>query len=319
MWRSRLQAHIEHMSGTQNGDLSSFSNSLVALVDEVVNGVVAVKSAAHRVTSGVSLGDDMVAVASHSLRRDERVPVRTADGSEAQATILGRDPGVDLAILKVEDLATRTLPVAEPTALKAGMLAAIVGLTIDAGPTASLGILGAVGPARRNWRGGTLDQFVRLDANVYPSQSGAAVVNAQGQLIGMATPALSRHSTLAVPMSTIERIARELREQGRIRHGYLGVGVQPVALPENLRSDLPQVANTGLILLSVESGSPAEKGGLQLGDILLLMSGQTMTDIDELQAALRGNAVGQNVKAVLLRGGKPIEAELTIVERPRKS
>ena len=307
------------MSNTQNDDLSGFSASLIAVVDEAVSGVVAVKSAAHRVTSGVSLGDNLIAVASHSLRREERVLVRTIDGSEAHATILGRDPGVDLAILKAEGLAARALATADPATLKAGMLTAVVGLTIDAGPSVSLGILGAVGPARRNWRGGTLDQFVRLDANVYPSQSGAAVVNTEGQLIGMATPALSRHSTLAVPMATIERIARELREQGRIRHGYLGVGVQPVALPERLRSNLPEAANTGLMLLSVESDSPAEKAGLQLGDILLLLGGRVMTDIDELQAALRGNAVGQEVKVIVLRAGKRVEVEVTIADHQRKS
>ena len=233
-----LRTHSDYMSSTQSNHLSSFSQALTELVSETASGVVAIKSAAYRVTSGVALGNDLIAVASHSLRREDRVPVITANGGEATGVILGRDPGIDLAILKAEGLNTRTLPKADATTLKTGMLAIVVGFTADVGATTSLGILGAVGPERRIWRGGTLDHFLRLDANVYPSQSGAAVVTAEGQLIGMATPALSRHSTLIVPMSTIERIARELAEQGRIRHGYLGVGVQPVEIPENLRSKM---------------------------------------------------------------------------------
>src|SRR5690349_8751363 len=147
------------MSSTQLSDLGRFSEALAALVSESASGVVAVKSAAYRVTSGVVLHDNLIAVASHSLRREDRVPVHSADGSQTVATILGRDPSIDLAILKAEGLNTKELPAADPAALKPGSLAAVVGLTVDAGVTASLGVLGAVGPGRRNWRGGTLDQF----------------------------------------------------------------------------------------------------------------------------------------------------------------
>jgi S1-C subfamily serine protease len=303
------------MSNGQWSDLSGFSQALSALVDASSGAVVAVKSAAYRVTSGVSLGNNLIAVANHSLRRDGRVPVHAGDGREATATILGRDPGIDLAILKAEGLNAKTLKSADPGSLKPGSLAVVVGFTVDVGATASLGILGATGPARRIWRGGTLDRFFRLDVNVYPSQAGAAVVNAQGELIGMATPALSRHSAVAVPVSTIEHLAQELLEQGRIRHGYLGVGVQPVAVSGQLK----QAQETGLILLNVEPDSPAEKGGLLLGDVLLTLDGKTTTDVDDLHAALRGDVVGRTVKAVVLRGGATIERELAIVERGGRS
>jgi S1-C subfamily serine protease len=299
------------MSNRQAGDLTGFSQTLAALVEEAAHGVVAVKSAAYRVTSGVAIRDNLIAVTSHSLRRDHPVPVQTADGNQAEATILGRDPGIDLAILKVDGLKANPLRTADPASAKVGMLTLVVGLTVDVGVTASLGILGAKGPARRNWRGGTLDEYFRIDVNPYPSQSGAAVVSAEGELIGMATPALSRHSVVAVPVSTIDRIARELLEQGRIRHGYLGIGVQPVAVGGNVKS----TQKTGLILLSVESDSPAGKAGLLLGDVLLTLDGKPVADIDDLQAALRGDVIGKILKASLIRGGEVQDVEITIAER----
>ncbi|HEY7208625.1 MAG TPA: S1C family serine protease [Bryobacteraceae bacterium] len=303
------------MSSAEINELSGFSRALTALVEKAAPGVVTVKSGAYRTSSGIKLRDNLIAIAGHTLRREERVAVQAADGSETQATVLGREAGLDLAVLKAEGLGGSVLEIAEPGSLQTGALALVVGLTSDVGATASLGILGAVGPGRKTWRGGAVDQFLRLDVNLYPSQAGAAVVTAEGELIGMATPALSRHSNMAIPAATIDRIARELREQGRIRRGYLGIGVQPVSLPEGLRSTLPDVKNRGLILLSVEPDSPAEAAGLQLGDILVLFDGRGMSDIDDLHEALRGEAVGKTVSAVLLRGGKPFEAQLAVRER----
>jgi S1-C subfamily serine protease len=311
-------AHTGAMS-TLTTELSGLSQAMMDLVEKTVTGVVAVKSAPYRVVSGVSLRENLIAVADHTLRRQDRVPVQTAAGAEGVATILGRDPGVDLAFLKVENVTLTPLSARDAGSLKAGALAAAVGLTIDVGPSASLGVIGAVGPSRRTWRGGTLDQFIRLDVNIYPSQSGAAVVDSEGALIGLATPGLLRHSALAVPVATLNRVARELLEQGRIRKGYLGVGLQPVLIPASLREKAELTQESGLIVLSVEPDSPAEQAGLQLGDILLALGDTPLADVEELQTALRGDAVGQTVSILLLRGGEKAPARLTISERSRKA
>jgi S1-C subfamily serine protease len=307
------------MSSTLATDLSGISQALVDLVNRSAHGVVAVKAAAYRVVSGVLLRDGLVAVADHALRREDQVPIRESGGKEISATILGRDPSLDLAILKAEGLSNPPLPLANAGDLKPGMLAAVVGLTMDVGPSVSLGILGAVGGSRRTWRGGTLDHFFRLDVNLYPSQSGAAVVTAEGQLIGMATPGLLRHSAVALPLSTIHRVAEELLKEGRIRHGYLGVGLQPVRIPANLRSRVNAAAETGLILLSVEPDSPAERANLQVGDILISLNSKAITDIEDLQTALRGDIVGQTAKVFVLRGGEPLDLAVTITERAREN
>lgn len=300
-------------------ELNGLSEAMVQLVAKTAAGVVALKAAPYRVVSGVSLREDLIAMADHALRRQDRVPVHTADGAQGVATILGRDPGVDVAFLKVEDVKLRPLAPKDPGSLKAGSLAAVVGLTIDAGPSASLGILGAVGSSRRTWRGGTLDHFLRLDVNLYPSQSGAAVVDAEGGLMGMATPGLLRHSAVAVPVATLNRIAEELLQQGRIRQGYLGVGLQSVAIPGSLREKSGTSQESGLIVLSVEPESPADRAGVQLGDILISLDNNPLGDIDELQAALRGDAVGRTVSAILVRGGERVPAQIIISEKSRKT
>lgn len=304
---------------TAGVDLNSFSQALVELVAKTSTGVVAVKSGPYRTTSGVVLGNNLVAVANHALKRENSVPIQTAAGTEGTGTILGREPALDLAILRLDGSPLEPLAVRDSATLKAGDLAAVVGLTTDAGPSASLGILGAVGGARRIWRGGTLDHFLRLDVNLYPSQSGAAVVDASGGLIGMAAPAILRHSALALPFSTLKLVADELLQQGRIRRGYLGVGVQPVPVPLSLRQKVGISDESGLMVLSVENESPADKAGWQLGDILISLSNLPMTDVDELQNLLRGDTVGRRLEAVLIRGGERTEAAVVIQERPGKA
>src|SRR3954447_1197279 len=264
-------------------DLGSLSQALVELVAKAADGIVAIKAAAYRTTSGVSLEGNLIAAASHTVKRDSGIPLQTASGAQSTARVIGREPGLDVAILRADDLPVRPLPYRDPAAIRAGDLLAVVGLTTDAGPSASLGVMGAVGGSRRTWRGGTLDQFLRLDVNLYPSQSGAAVVGADGALLGMATPALSRHSAMAIPVSTLSRVADELVRQGRIRRGYLGVGMQAVPIPVSLREKLGFGYEYGLIVLSVEHESPAEKAGWQLGDILVTLNDTPVLDVDELQ------------------------------------
>lgn len=302
------------MNGSKT-ELSALSHDIAELVQRTAQGVVAVRAAAYRNASGVSISEDLIALADPTLRREGNIPVQAADGTEGTGTLLGRDPSIHVAFLKVAGLALKPLAPRDPNELKAGMLAAVVGLTTDAGPSASLGILGAVSGPRRTWRGGTLDHFIRLDVNTYPSQSGAAVVDSEGGLIGMSVPGLLRFSAVAVPVQTLNRVADELLQQGRIRRGYLGVGLQPVAVPPALREKIGSAQESGLIILSVEPGSAAEQAGIQLGDILITLGEKSLADVDDLQNALRGENVGRHLKLVVLRGGQRVETAVAISER----
>jgi S1-C subfamily serine protease len=237
------------------------------------------------------------------------------DGTQAHGAILGRDPAVDVAILQIAGGKLQAGIPEESSQLRAGALAVVVGRTLDAGLSASAGILGAAGGPRRTWRGGSLTQFLRLDVNLYPSQAGAAVVGATGRLIGMATGAMSRHSALAIPFETLNRVADELLKSGHIRQGYLGVSLQPVPIPAHLRSRASLASETGLMILSVEPDTGAEKAGLQLGDIVIAAGGESIGDTESLQALLRGDAVGAPIKLTLFHAGEVIEREVRVSDR----
>lgn len=299
-------------------NLQELSQAWTGLVERAVGGVVAVKAGAYRSASGVSIREDVIAVTDATLRREQRVPVHGADGSQGAGTLLGRDPRLNLAFLKVEGMHLTPLPESDSTQWKAGMLAPVVGFTADAGASVSQGIVGALGDARRTWRGGLADRFIRLDANVFPSQAGAAVVDCEARLIGMATPGLLQYSTVALPLSTLERVLEELLTRGRIRQGYLGVGLQRVSIQSMRPEQIGTEQHTGLIVLSVESGSPAETSGLQLGDVLLSLDGKALTDIDQLQEALSGENVGREVELVIARGGVKLLQRITVAERENK-
>jgi serine protease Do len=303
------------MSAVPEFDLETYSQVLTKLVEHAGQTVVAVQAAAYRVSSGVVFREDLIAVNSHALRREGNIPIDLPDGTQTQGTILGRDPAVDVAILQIPGGKLRPAVAEEPSQLRAGALAVVVGRTLDAGLSASAGILGAAGGPRRTWRGGSLTQFLRLDVSLYPSQAGAAVVGASGRLIGMATGAMSRHSALAIPFDTLDRVADELLKSGHIRQGYLGVSLQPVPIPPHLRSKTPLAGEMGLMILSVEPGTGAEVAGLQLGDIVIAVGDQSIGETEGLQALLRGDAVSAPIKLTLFHAGEVIEQEVRVSDR----
>jgi S1-C subfamily serine protease len=289
-------------------DLENYSAAVTQLVENAGAFVVAVKSAAYRVSSGVIFRDGLIAVNHHALRREGAIPVEMPDGSEASGAIIGRHAPMDVAILKVDGAKRPAAAAAGDSAVIAGAFVTVVGRTLDCGLSASVGIVGAVGIGRRSG-------FVRLDVNSYPSQAGAAVMLANGAFVGMATAAMLRHSVIAIPTATLDLIANELLNRGNVRQGYLGVGLQQVAVPEKLRAETGRAIASGLLVLSIEPGTSAEEGGLELGDILVTAGETPLEDPETLQSVLQGDAVGKPMKFTVLRAGRAIELELRIGAR----
>ena len=299
-------------------ELETLSNDLAGAVEQAGRSVVAVNGRARFASSGVHWRPGVVVTAEHTVKRDEEVRVALPGGKSVAAAVAGRDAGTDLAVLKIEAGDTPVAKFASGS-LRAGSLVLAVGRSAETGVNATLGAISAVAGAWRTWRGGMIDTFVRLDLSLYPGSSGAAIVDASGRVIGIGTSGLSRFAAVAIPAATVDRVVDELLTKGHVSRGYLGVGLQPVALPDHLKKQLGLTESHGVIVLSVEPESPAGKAGVLIGDVLMRLDGKAVTDTDDVQTVIGTGAIGKTVGAGLLRGGVLLELPVTIGERPRRT
>jgi S1-C subfamily serine protease len=306
---------MQHESVVSNTWRALSSESANA-IEKVGYAVVAVHGRRRIPASGVHWRSGIVVTADHTLERDEEITVTLPDGGSVAASLAGRDPSTDLAILKIEAPGLSVAEVGDITALKVGHWVLAVGRTAEGGSRAGLALVGVVGTAWRTWRGGLLDLTVRLDRNLHPNFSGGPTVDHQGRVLGINTSALSRYSAVVIPASTVERVATELERKGHVERGYLGVGMQAVRLPRKLRESLRLSGETGIMVLGVEPESPAERAGMTLGDVLVGLDASPVRDIDDLQAFLIGEYIGKPVKASIIRGGTLIEVVIVVTKPP---
>jgi S1-C subfamily serine protease len=297
--------------------LMDLSRELAAAVERAGRSVVAVHSRPRFGSSGVVWREGIIVTAEHTIRRDEEIPLTLPDGKSATASLVGSDPGTDVAVLRTSATLVNAVQAAEG-ALEPGHLALAIGRSEDTGVNAAMGIVSALGPAWRTWRGGRLDRYIRLDLTLYPGTSGGAVVNTAGEAIGIATSALSRLAGVAIPASTINRVVDEIVLRGHVSRGYLGVGLQPVELPEHLKQHQGS-PGPALIVLSLAPDGPAASAGVLIGDIVVALDGRAVGDTDDIQAVLDTHAAGQAVAVSLIRGGAPLDLQVTIGERPRRA
>jgi len=300
-----------------SNSLVSLSEELAALAARTGQAVVAVHGRSRFESSGVHWNPGVIVTAEHALRREEDIRVTAPDGSRMEAELVGRDPGTDLAVLRVSGLNAPVAERSEKTPAP-GSVALAVGRFKDS-VSAAFGVISSVSAASHTWRGGRLDRVVRVDVALHPAAAGGAVVDAEGKLVGIATPVLSRVAVFAIPPATVERIVNTLLAHGRIPRGYLGVGLQPVAIPEHLRSTLKLPSETALIVISVDPDAAAGRAGITIGDVLLELSGNTIQRPEDVQRALGPESVGKTIRASVLRGGQLVDVEITVGERPRKA
>ncbi len=301
--------------------MSYDSNLLVALSEAMADAVarasavtVMVNGRRRLPASGVAYAPDLVLTADHVVEWEEGILVVLADGSEAQASLAGRDPGTDLALLRLENPILSVAEVANQEA-RPGQLVLALGRPGRDGIQASFGIISAVGGPVRTWRGGLLERYLRTDAIPYPGFSGGPLIDVAGRVLGINTSGLARGASLAIPASLAWQTADTLAKYGHMRRGYLGIRSQPVSISAAQRQALGREQSSGLLLVGVEENSPAEAGGLLVGDILVAIGEQPVVDADQLLAALVGDVVGKPTSIQVLRGGKPMTLSVTIGER----
>lgn len=296
--------------------LQSLSNDLAGAVERAGAGIVRVEGRRGNPASGIVWSaDGLILTAHHVLERDDNITV-ILDGERAvAATLAGRDPGADLAVLRIQASDLTPLTPAAAGDIRVGHL--VLAVARPQSLAATIGVVSTVSGPWRTWRGGRLDRLIQTDAPFYPGFSGGALIDTSGRLAGLISSQLGRGLNLALPADLIGGLVEALTTHGRVRHGYLGIGTQPVALPASMRSTLTLTQATGLLVVTVEAEGPADRAGLLLGDILIGLGGAPIADIDDLQAQLAGDRVGTAMPARLIRGGRLQDALVTIGERAR--
>jgi len=305
-------------SGSASGLLTTLSDELAGAVERAGQAVVSVDARRQRPASGIvwPAGTGIVVTADHVVEREEDISVILPNAQKVAATLAGRDPGSDLAVLRLAGSTPAPAPaeLAPADSVKIGHL--VLALGRPGGSTmASFGIVSALGGPWRTERGGVVAGYVRGDVTLFPGFSGGPLIDTQGRVVGLNSWHLAHGQELAIPAQAVGAIVQTLLTQGRVRRAYLGVTSQPVRLPAALRQALSIPQTKGLMVVGVEAGSPAEKGGLTLGDVLIGVAGQTIEDAEDLQAALGPATVGQVTSIVVVRGGERKELAVTPGER----
>jgi len=294
----------------------AISNALADATEKAAAHAVAVHTEPRGSSSGIIWRPGLIVTAEHALRHDEEIQVTFPDGRVTSAKLQGRDPSTDLALLKCEAAIASPGAFAESAGIKAGQLMLVVGRTRASGPVAALACVSLVAAERPIWGGASIVPYIRLDVGLQRTAAGGAVVDVSGKIAGIVTPKFAPTGALALPVATVNRVVDALLAKGHIARGYLGLGLQPIRLPETLRETLQRREKTAVIVLEVEPDAPAHKAGVLIGDILTAVNGKPVMRLEDVHAHLSGEQIGKAVNAEFLRGGVRREASMVVGERP---
>ncbi len=288
----------------------SLSDQMADAVESVAPSVVRVGGRRRMGASGVVwAADGVIVTAAHVLRR-EQTSVGLPSGEKVSASVVGKDPTTDLAVLRVEADGL-TAAAWDDANLRVGQLALALARP-GRGLQATLGVVSALGESWHTGAGGEIDRYLQTDVLMYPGFSGGPLLVGSA-FAGINSSALLRGASVTIPATTVRRVVEALLSHGHIRRGYLGISTQPVRLPAPLAESVGQ--STGLLVSNVEPDSPAATGGLLMGDTLLRLDGEAVRDHEDLVSLLSGQRVGQKVPLQVVRGGEPRDLNVTIGER----
>jgi S1-C subfamily serine protease len=289
------------------------SNALAGAVERAAGSVFAVHGRPRLPSTGVQWRAGLIVTASHTVEPDREVTLTAPDGRTLSARVAGRDPGLDIAVLRAEVEGVPVADIGDDGDLRIGHLV----LALGAGPRASAGIVSALDI--RGGRHPVAGEILAVDLTLYPGFSGGPLVDVLGRVIGITTSGVSRHLQCAVRAATVTRLAEHVVRGGKIPRAYLGVGTQPVVLPDHLREQLSLAQRTAVIVVNVTPDSPAAAAGLVIGDVIVSIAGHAIAEPGDLLAVLQPDRVGKTVTTSILRGGEPRELQVTVGERPSRA
>lgn len=289
--------------------LESLSSALAALIQATAPSVVSVHSHKMR-SSGFVWRTGLIVTADEALADDGEIMIATSSGKTLAAKLAGRDPTTDIAVLRIDTTGLQPLAFAADASV-AGHIVVSVGAR-EGQAVAAHGMVSHAGPAWRSMRGGEIDARIELDLRLAGASEGGVAVNPSGKVIGMTVLGPHRRA-LVIPAATIERVAARLDSHGRIARGYLGLGLQPVAVD----GDKDAVAkDMGVMVVSVDANGPGAAAGFHQGDVITGWNGDPIRHMGALLQSLGPDSVGKSVAVDLRRAGVAQQLTLVIGERP---
>ncbi|MBN8582188.1 MAG: trypsin-like peptidase domain-containing protein [Anaerolineae bacterium] len=292
---------------------TELSDAMANAADQAGKSTVLVDARRRIPASGIAFANDMILTADHVVEKEEDIRVLLGDGSELTARLAGRDPGTDLAVLKLSSAGATPAQVAKAPA-RVGQFVLAIGRPSSKGIESSFGTINAIGGPVRTGRGGMLDAYIKTDVVSYPGFSGGPLINGDGQVYGINTSGFGG-GAITIPADVAWKTAETLAKHGKIKRGYLGIRSQTVNIPADAREQLKREQETALLVVGMEKDSPAEKGGLMVGDILVGVAGLPIEHHDELFVRLSGDVVGKATAMDVLRGGKLQTVSIVVGER----
>ncbi len=296
------------MSQNPGGILQTISGEIERIAESAGRSVVSVRSG-HGNGSGIAWDEHTVVTAYHVVRGAEEVGIVTEDGKKLTGKLTGSFRRSDIAVMTVEG-SVSPIERGASDGLKSGQFVLALANPFAARASVTSGIITGANRSIGGWWGMTIENAIITDARVNPGYSGGPLVDATGRLIGMNVAYVSKRG-IAVPVDTISKIVQRLATGKPFKRAYLGIISNPVALPEEVSSDDQVRQEAGVMVFSVENGTPAKQSGLSFGDVILRFNGKTVSNSEDLTSLLGEDAIGKQAKLSVLRGGNVVDLEIT--------
>jgi serine protease Do len=257
--------------------------------------------------------DGYILTNNHVIEDATQIKIKLADGKEYDAKVVGRDPKTDLALLKAEGASNlQPLQLGDSDSLKVGSWVVAIGSPFGLEQTVTAGIVSAKG---RVIGSGPYDNFIQTDASINPGNSGGPLVNTEGQVVGINTAIFSQGGGnvgigFAIPVNMAKEIVPQLEEKGHVTRGWLGVGIQKIT-PE-LAKSFGLKEDKGALVSQVVKGGPADKAGIETGDVIVEFDGKKVSEMNDLPRVVAATQVGKTVEVKVLRSGNMIDREVKI-------
>ena len=260
--------------------------------------------------------DGFILTNSHVIAGAKRIEVTLGDAQRVTPEIVGDDPDTDLAVLRVHSPEVEPALLGDSQSLRVGQLAIAIGNPYGFQCSVTAGVVSSVGRSLRSRSGRLIENLIQTDAALNPGNSGGPLVNSQGQVVGVNTAIIlpAQGICFAIPSNTAEFVAAQLIKEGRVKRSYIGVVGQNAPLERRTTRFHKLESNTGVLVISVTRGSPAQSAGVEMGDIITDFDRQPVSSIDDLHRLLTENRLGVPSKLTLLRGKSRLSFVVTPVE-----